>query len=113
MSSAEYNFEMASGTTKVLRNTITDRNGAAVDLSGASIEFNLAKRENDAALLTLSIGSGVTITDAVNGQHDVELAPIDTAALVGSYYWQIEVTDSAGNVGISNRGTVHIYNRFD
>lgn len=98
-----------AGESRVLNNTISDSAGNPVNLSGATITFKAAKRRNGAAIITKSIGSGITVTNAGAGQHTVTLDPADTAALRGVLFWHIRVTDVGGRVSTTNIGTVAIY----
>lgn len=91
-------FEMYSGDTRTLTVTVRDTSGAAVDLTGATARWALAKKVGQAALVSKSTGSGIELTDAANGEFTVTLDPADTADLVGDYWHEAEVTDSAGRV---------------
>ena len=54
--------------------------------------------DSQAATLSKSIGSGITVTDAVNGIFQVELTPADTLAKKGSYYHEAQVTDGSSDI---------------
>lgn len=84
--------DLISGETGQWEITITDQDDVAVNLTGASIEFRLTARGVVAASLT--IGSGIQVTNAVGGKI---LATLATANLQP---WQYDVhlitTDNAG-----------------
>ena len=88
---------MHSGDTRVLELTITDEADAVVNLTGAAITWALSKRNasevlpKGTAILTKTVGSGITITDAANGRADVAIDPADTADLKGEYYHEVQL----------------------
>lgn len=68
------------------------------NITGWSLQFTLRKQYGDAAaLLTKTIGAGITVTDATNGVFKVALASADSAGLeLKAYVYDIQRTD-AGN----------------
>lgn len=104
-------FEFFSGDTQKLKYTIDDADAAPArkDLTGATITWGLAKLQGKAPFLTKTIGSGITVTDAANGELDVDLDPADTADVRGGdYYHELEIIDSLGNKATSAYGTITI-----
>jgi hypothetical protein len=95
------------GTNYTIRFAVKDATGAPQDISGWSLSYTLRKRVKDTtALITKTVGSGVTITDALAGEGQVAFAPADTASLkAGFYTHQLDRTDAgqAGSV-IPGRG---------
>jgi hypothetical protein len=85
-------FEMFSGDTKVIRVTATDENGAPLDLSGVDIIWALAKKAGGVPIFTKDIGNGISIVDAAAGIFEINLAPIDTDTLKGSFYHEAQMT---------------------
>ena len=80
--------------------TVRDKAGNVVDLTGASIEWELADDIIAPALLTTSSGAGLAVTDAAGGIFTVTLAPAETAALTrGAKYQEAKMTDAGGRVG--------------
>jgi transcription elongation GreA/GreB family factor len=111
---SEASISMHSGDTRRLEVTVVDEASAAVDLTTASsIIWALSKKDADSvaprgsSLVSKDIGSGVTVTDAVNGRVDVAIASADTAALAGDYYHEIQVT-MGGDISTVLYGTVTI-----
>lgn len=102
------NFEMFSGNTRILKVTVLDQDDAIVDLSGASADFALSKRPGSTALVTKSVGTGITITDAVAGELEVRLDPADTEPLAGGHYYELEVQDASGRRTTVLFGTIQI-----
>lgn len=97
-------FIMVSGDSKVLNITVTDSADAAVDLSDVNAaEWSLYL---SSALVTKTLGSGITVTDAVNGIVQVTIDPADTEELKGGEYKHgIQLTTSTGQVLTPRSGT--------
>ena len=66
-------------------------NAAPVDLTGAAIKMQLKGSTNSATVaLTLEIGSGITVVDAVNGIFEIDAQIIDITPLC--YFYDIQIT---------------------
>ena len=100
-------FTMFSGDTKVLRVTATEADGSPLNLIGIDITWVLAKKVTAPAILTKTIGAGITVTDAPNGIFEVNLTPADTADLKGSYYFEAQIDDN-GAISTILTGTATI-----
>lgn len=88
------NFRMTAGDTKVLEVAVLDEDGATVDISDATIRFQMARFATDsAALVSKAIGSGIAIVSGPAGRFNVTLAPEDTADFSGSYWFEAELVD--------------------
>lgn len=80
-----------------LRFTVTDEAGAAVNLTSATIKWQLKAGIGETALITKTTSSGITITDAAAGKFTVDIANEDTAGLdPGTYKHEAVVVDSSG-----------------
>jgi hypothetical protein len=104
-------FEMHQGDTKRLRVSVVDSDGAAVSLVGAqSIKWWAAKKVTSTVrLLEKSVASGsITVLDAAGGVLSIPILPADTAAITGDYYHELEVIDSAGDIGTVLIGTMTV-----
>lgn len=103
-------FTMTAGDSKVLEVTVTDAAGAAVDLTGVQgIRWHMARSVNDRpATVEKSLGSGIAVTDAVNGVFTVTLDSADTEDERGDFYHEAEVIDENGNVSTVLTGAVTI-----
>ena len=111
MTGAYNSFPLSAGQDVDFVITVVDQNAAAVDLTGASIRFKMTypndKQGTALADTTDSPQTATyTITDAVNGVVTVSLADTVTDPLLGDYYYEMKVTDSAGDEGITNRGII-------
>jgi len=100
-------FSMYSGDSKSLAITITDSDGVAVDLTGATVKYAIAASATATTKLVSKQTGGLGITTASN-VATVPLVPADTASLAGIYYQECEVTDTSGNVSTALVGTVVI-----
>jgi len=78
--SSVFNLTMFAGETRTLAVTVTDQDGAAVDLTGADITYVLALPTP----ITKTVGSGITITGALTGEFEIALAQADTVAINSS-----------------------------
>lgn len=105
-------FSMYSGNSKALIVTVLDKpNGSPVSLASAqAIKWQLFHSTPITAdpIVSKSLLSGVTVTDAAGGVFTVSIAASDTAGLSGSYYHETEVTDSAGNKETVDSGFINI-----
>ena len=92
-------FELVSGNDKTLKFTTTDEDGAAVNLTGATIIWAFAKSETaKTPLFDYTSPANVTITNAVGGLFEVEIQSADTESLKGGeYYHEARVESSTGN----------------
>ena len=101
-------FRMTAGDSKVLEVTVVDTENEAVDITGTTIRWQLARLATDAEpLISKSVGSGIEITDGPAGRFDVTLDPGDTADLDGSYYYEAEVDDGGViSTVLSGRATI-------
>ena len=76
----------------------SDADGVGIDLTGSSIDVQAKiNAESDVKLFDLSIGSGITVTDAVNGEFEM-LVDDTTAWEIGIYQCDIQYTDASGVV---------------
>lgn len=111
--SETFDFTMHSGDNVLLEVTLLDENDAVVPLSGAAIDWALAKRKgksgfSHSVLASKSLGSGITIIDAPSGRFDIGVGPADTDGLKGDFYYETQVLDSAGRVSTVLVGTITV-----
>ena len=84
------------GNDFLIPTTVKDSSGSAVDLTGSTLSYQLSKRGDETALISLSDGSGVTITDAAAGECEVTLSDSDTAIAPGTYEHELLIEISSG-----------------
>ncbi|TQQ81864.1 hypothetical protein [Halonotius roseus] len=64
----------------------------------SEIFWALAKTVSDETLvLKESAGPGINLTDAENGEFEIDLVPADSESLLGTFYHEAEVHDLDGN----------------
>jgi copper(I)-binding protein len=88
------NFSWSKGTSVNMQLTVTDCSGAAVNLSGTTIEFTAAQGYTTAS----SIHKAVTEhTIPASGITNIELTGSDTNIDTGTYIHEFQYTDGSGN----------------
>lgn len=93
------------GDTQYFDVSVVDGSGNPVDLTNATIEYTLAHKDTT---ISKSPDSGITVTDAVNGEFEILLDPADTSDIKGVGAHQVEITDGDGDVATVFAGTVSI-----
>jgi hypothetical protein len=88
------NIEFYKGEDDVLTVSMSP----ATNITGWTIKFTVRKNYNDpTALITKTVGSGITVTDATNGVFTITIASADTSGLdLRAYAFDVQRT-SAGN----------------
>jgi hypothetical protein len=94
-------YTITKGQTTILESVVYTNNGlATANLTSASVSFMVKKNVADLdaeALITKSVGSGIVITDAVNGVLQITLNASDTNDLsYQSLFFEILVKLSNG-----------------
>lgn len=95
-------FTIYRGDTVALNVTITS-GGLAYNLTGKSIWFTAktSYSQADPGVFQKTLGSGITIVSAANGQCQVVIAATDTNSLGNSktaLVYDMQVKDSSGNI---------------
>ena len=94
-------------TSKSVEFTINDNLGAPIDLTGATIEIDFRFRCKTGAIVKeTSIGSGITVVDAINGRFDLDKFLLDWE--VDTYWYGVVITFSNGDVDENLQGTVKV-----
>lgn len=93
---ADFELEFPEGTDFLWEFTLTDQDGVAIDISGATITLALfspsaGTNPNGTAELTYTTANNVSITDGNNGVGTVDFEAEDTVNLQGSYIAELEV----------------------
>lgn len=93
------NITSFQGDSRIIRVTVKDESGMAVNLSDMVIEWVLAQSAGGVAKITKTSapGCGITVSYPSTGVFDVELTKVDTAQLAGAYYHEAKITSPAGN----------------
>lgn len=103
MAAEHQNAELYAGDSAELEIALTDEEGAALDLSGATLAWKLARTPHAAAEVSKASGSGISISGST---ATVALDDTETADLLGDYWHQLVVTDASGNVSTLATGTI-------
>jgi hypothetical protein len=102
----QFNIEIHRGDGKTITFNVVDQQTPAqpVNLTGATLEWNYSLKQADAveplgaSILSpnKTVGAGITVTDAVNGVAQVDLASADTVGQRATleYYHELQVTIS-------------------
>lgn len=110
-------FAMHSGDNRLLVVTVKDENDVLIDITAAAFTWALSKADPNnppipapkgAAVVTKTVGSGITITDGPNGVLEVQILPADTETIDGAYYHELQMT-LGGAVSTVAFGNVTIY----
>ena len=101
------------GTTFRYRFTLVDQNGAAINLTGASLTWaaypaGTAKTGAPVAFLTKTVGSGITVISAPAGTIELAFTPVQTVDKAGSYPWELELVEAGGDTWLAGSGTMRI-----
>lgn len=96
MANRNQNFELWAGDNKTLSFTANDENSSALDITGNTIRWSLARTPYEAALIEKSTTGGstqVNITSSTAGTFEVTLNSSDSSSLRGVYYHEAHIID--------------------
>ncbi len=83
--------------------------GVAVDLTNVdSIDWVMGVNENADASLTKTLGDGIELTNAANGQFAIVLSGVDTSSLTPGVYYHQATYDLNGQTVQAIAGTIRI-----
>jgi len=87
----------------ILIYTVVDQDNAAVDLTGATINWSIRQSLDHTPAIEKSTTSGISITSASGGVFQVTINSADTTDLavaneVTSYYMEAVITDSSNKI---------------
>jgi hypothetical protein len=104
-------FTLSRGDTIKLNVAVT-ASGSVYSLVGSSMWFTAKYSYSDpdsSAVFQKTIGSGITLTDAVNGKATVLILPTDTSGLANAkvmLVYDLQVKDASGNIYTVARGNL-------
>lgn len=93
-----------SGTTLSIPITVLDDNDVAVDMTGATIAFVIARSVG--ATAAVSIAAGTASSSIASNVVTISVTAANTEALQGSYYFECKATDTSSNVAVIAYGTI-------
>jgi hypothetical protein len=103
------NISMYQEEYKVITVTITTSAGAVKDLTSATATWNVRQKLNDTAnLISKTVGSGITLTDADGGVLTITIDTADTSAMSGKYFHELRVVDSDSHEEVVLVGTLTV-----
>jgi hypothetical protein len=105
--SSQYSFQHKSGDTWDGLTVRLVRNDSPVDLSGATIRMQVRRTRCMPPILDISTASGITVTDAANGEFRIN-PTIITANTFGPHDYDIEITFTDGTVRTWVSGVIDI-----
>lgn len=99
MASANYNTTIDQGADWYINFTYQDSTGTAINLTGYTAALQLRSLPADSiAALSLSTGSGITIT-AATGLIAVHATATQTGAIdAGKYFYDLEITQTSTSI---------------
>jgi hypothetical protein len=99
MSAATHNFTIDQGSDWFTTFVYKDSAGTVINLTGYTAALQIRDTYADSATdLSLTVGSGITIT-AASGKIDVRATAAQTGAIAaGQYVYDLEITSSGGVV---------------
>ena len=88
--------------------TFQDNLGAAIDLTGATIQIQFRFRSKTGSIVKdVAIGSGITVAAPATGVIVLdEFTPVDWA--VDTYYYDVQITFATGVIRTYVQGTVKV-----
>lgn len=105
-------FKLNSGDNVQLEFTVVDNDEVAVNLTGGSGRFAMARNVGEALAVDSDASPAtatISIVDAVNGLVNVLIDDDVTDPLEGDYYYEFKWTDSSGNEAIIALGYITFY----
>lgn len=106
MSSVHQDLTVYQGDAATLTFTVKDADGVVVDITGATIRWQMARDPGDATALlsksTIASPGGILITDGDAGVFTVTITAGDTSLFEGAYYHEARVDDAVVIVGTIN-----------
>lgn len=96
-------FEMKANNDFTVRMTVTDIDGALVDLTGFTIKWKAFKPNTTTAAITKTTSSGIAIRNQTThkGEFDIDLDAADTVNLPAGDYLHEAVTTDAGGAAVT------------
>lgn len=94
---AQYNPVVNQGIDWIFTTTWQDPSGNPIDTTGYSVKLQIRNQVDNSLILTLTVGSGITLTTPASGITTYQVTGTQTAAIpVGTYYYGIKATSGGG-----------------
>ena len=113
MTKKNQDFEAFQNTDVILQVSVVDQDGNVFSLVGVSaIVWSLSRELGcDPVLITKTLGSGITVTDAAAGKLEIKIDAADNLILSGIFEHELTVTDSISDKSTVMVGTANILER--
>jgi hypothetical protein len=98
-------ISIVAGDDKTLTFTFVNSAGAVVDITGYTAFFTVKSSPSDLDAAALIAKSWTSHTDPSNGVTSLALVPADTSALLGNYYFDVQLKSGGGLIRTPIRGT--------
>lgn len=101
MTKTAQDVTMYAGDTVNIKVTVYDSDNSNVrkNITGCTIKWVMYDPDDTGVMLTKTTPSGITVTDAINGELTIPVASTDTETVTpGNYRHEAEITDASNNV---------------
>jgi hypothetical protein len=92
------------GDTYPISVTLKDSSGVAIDITGGTFALTVNSEENPTDTANQLFTEAGTITNAVGGVVEFAVSLSNSDQTPGVYYYDVQYTDSAGNIRTVLRG---------
>lgn len=106
MAADSQNFSVYAGDDAIINTSIVDENGKPLSLIGSTFIWTLSPAAGGAAVVTKTLGGGITLTHPASGALAIQVGHADTAGLVGAMWHQLVMTEPNGSVSTVTTGTI-------
>lgn len=100
MTVPDQNFTLHQGESKKLSITLGE------NITGSTVIFKVALSPDGPAFITRDNASGVTIPNAATGEISIPIYAADSAALLGTYYFEVELLTAGNDTAVVTTGTL-------
>lgn len=95
-------ISIARGDTLSLSGSISQENGAVVDISASSVTMTIKSREDNSIIIQKT----AIITDGPNGEYEITISGADWEGVPsGNYKYDIQITESNSVINTLFMGT--------
>lgn len=96
-----------------LEYTVLDEDGVAVNITGWTVTWTLrVDRATSAALITKTVGSGITLTTPASGILRVTIDSADWSTIDPGNYWMVLERTGSGTNAVLSRGYMVVKQRY-
>lgn len=99
----------AQGDDLSLEFTVIDDDGNAVNITGATVRFQIFRRRGDTPVIDTEVSpatASVTLTTPASGIFTVDIDGDDTESLLGTYAFECVLIDTSSKESTPTRGWI-------